>query len=548
MRTYGKIALKGDQWELADLEAHVVIRLKALFPSIPKAAPGPYKLPANDTTSADVSWFLQRYPMIGTGEDLGALETKRTAFGRVQDEMLQIMSADYQPPLLSGLRDGQEIRLHQSRAIEMLGRFGGLLVGDEMGLGKTYTGGGACLLPGALPATIVCPTHLRWQWEQKLREFTTLEVHAITGTKPYPLPPCDVRIFAYSQLQGWADVLELIGTGLVIFDEGHELRHGTTTQKGMAAKRLAGSARLRMLMTGTPVFNYGNEIWQIMRFCRPEVLGEYDDFAREWCDNGREVGDPDALGTYLREQHAMIRKLSEGPKPNIIVETVSHEVEELERVDHLAHALALRATTGRFEERGQAIRELDMMMRQVTGVAKAKAVAGYARIVAEAGEPLILLGWHREVYDIWLRELADLNPVMFTGTESQRQKQEAKRAFLAGESMVFIMSLRSGAGLDGLQQRAKVTIFGELDWSPQMHAQCIGRLNREGQACWPDPVTAIFLVAEDGSDPPMMDVNGLKASQAHGIVDPGVERIVVRDLSKLQSLVQRYLDRAEATA
>lgn len=242
----------------------------------------------------------------------------------------------------------------------------------------------------------------------------------------------------------------------------------------------------------------------------------------------------------------MIRKVSPGPKPNIIVQTIDHEVEALERVEHLAHALAIRASTGTFEERGQAVRELDMMMRLNTGVAKAKAVAKYARIVAEAGEPLILLGWHRDVYDIWLSELSDLNPVMYTGTETPARKEEAKRRFLAGESDIFIMSLRSGAGLDGLQARAKVTIFGELDWSPQMHAQCIGRLNREGQACWPEPVTAIFLVAVDGSDPPMMDVNGLKASQAHGIVDPGEERIVTRDVSKLQSLVQRYLNRSEA--
>ncbi|ATC34153.1 DEAD/DEAH box helicase [Caulobacter sp. SL161] len=546
MRTYGKLARAGECWVLEDVEPHVAIKLKAIFPSVPKASAGPFKLPANEATSADVSWFLQRYPLQASAGDLAELERRRTAFVRVQDEMAAILAPDYQPTLLAGLRPGQEIRAHQARAIEMVRRFGGVLVGDEMGLGKTYTGGGACLLPGALPATVVCPTHLRGQWAQKLREFTTLEPHVISTTKPYPLPPCDVRVFSYTQLQGWADVLDMLGTGLVIFDEAHELRHGTDTQKGVAALRLAEASAMRMVMTGTPVFNYGNEIWRIMQYCRPEVLGEYEDFAREWCGSGREVQDPEALGTYLREQHAMIRKVSPGPKPNIIVQTIDHEVEALERVEHLAHALAIRASTGTFEERGQAVRELDMMMRLNTGVAKAKAVAKYARIVAEAGEPLILLGWHRDVYDIWLSELSDLNPVMYTGTETPARKEEAKRRFLAGESDIFIMSLRSGAGLDGLQARAKVTIFGELDWSPQMHAQCIGRLNREGQACWPEPVTAIFLVAVDGSDPPMMDVNGLKASQAHGIVDPGEERIVTRDVSKLQSLVQRYLNRSEA--
>jgi hypothetical protein len=73
------------------------------------------------------------------------------------------------------------------------------------------------------------------------------------------------------------------------------------------------------------------------------------------------------------------------------------------------------------------------------------------------------------------------------------------------------MSLRSGAGLDGLQKRCSTMVFGELDWSPGVHHQCIGRLDREGQE---QPVTAMFLVCDDGSDPPMMEVLGLKAAAA----------------------------------
>jgi len=311
--------------------------------------------------------------------------------------------------------------------------------------------------------------------------------------------------------------------------------------------RLANTARLRMALTGTPIFNYGNEIWNIMSFVRPELLGEEGEFYQEWCSSGRTVKDPEALGSYLREQHGMIRKLSDGPKPRVTVQEIDHDQRELDRVEHLAHALALKAVRGAFQERGQAVRELDMMLRYQTGVSKAKAVAAYARMIVEAGEPIILFGWHREVYEIWLDLLADLNPVMYTGSETPRQKEEAKRAFLAGETSIFIMSLRSGAGVDGLQARAKVAVFGELDWSPAMHAQCVGRLNREGQQCWPEPVDAIYLVADDGSDPPMMEVLGLKASQAHSIVDPGLGvQSTVRDESRLQSLVQRYLDREVA--
>ncbi|EGQ61003.1 putative helicase, partial [Acidithiobacillus sp. GGI-221] len=202
-------------------------------------------------------------------------------------------------------------------------------------------------------------------------------------------------------------------------------------------------------------------------------------------------------------------------------------------------ALAIKATTGSFTERGSAIRELDIMVRQATGVAKAKAVAQFTRLLVEAGESVLLVGWHRAVYEIWQEELKDLSPAMYTGSESASQKNREKDRFLSGETSVLIMSLRSGAGLDGLQHKCSVVVFGELDWSPGIHQQVIWRVDREGQNA---PVTVFFLVVEDGSDGPIMEILGLKASEAHQIVDPftGPE-MADRDNSRLQALVQRYL-------
>lgn len=149
------------------------------------------------------------------------------------------------------------------------------------------------------------------------------------------------------------------------------------------------------------------------------------------------------------------------------------------------------------------------------------------------------MGWHRAVYEIWLKELADLRPAMYTGSETAGKKNAEKDRFMSGDTDVIIMSLRSGAGVDDLQHRCSVVVFGELDWSPGIHQQVIWRLDREGQE---DPVTAFFLVSEEGSDPPIMDVLGIKASEARQIVDPhlGVER-VDDDMSNVMRLVERYL-------
>jgi len=552
VRTYGSLSLTDDTWLLDQLEPHVKIRLKAIFTHIPKGSGGPYAFPDTPDRCADLTWFESRYPLAMTEVDRARLAGETDRYRGIVAELETIRTQPYFPPLFTGLRPGQQVREHQGRAVALLERVGGLLVGDEVGEGKTYTTGAAALIKGALPAVIVCLPHLREQWSQKLRDFTMLQVEVLQGSKPPTntsgglLTP-DVRILAYSQLAGWADVLEATEIGLLAFDEMQELRRGEQAEKGKAALRLAEVARLKLGLTATPIYNYGDEIWEVMRFLRPEVLGEKSDFLREWCSalgNGKyKVNDPRALGAYLRDCNSFTRKTKDRDgRPNILVREIEHSADALASIEDAARALAITATTGAFTERGDAVRKLDMLARQATGVAKAKQVAAAVRVLVESGEPILLFGWHRAVYDIWLKELADLKPRLFTGTETPKAKEATKRAFLEGETDLMIMSLRSGAGIDGLQMRASTVVFGELDWSPGIHHQCIGRLDREGQRCYPDPVTAIYLVAQDGSDPPIMEVLGVKASQAHAIIDPALGvQAAQTDASKLQGLVDRYL-------
>jgi SNF2 family DNA or RNA helicase len=157
------------------------------------------------------------------------------------------------------------------------------------------------------------------------------------------------------------------------------------------------------------------------------------------------------------------------------------------------------------------------MLRQATGVAKAAFVADFVRLLVESGEKVVLFGWHREVYSLWMDRLSDLGPALYTGSESPTQKDDARRRFLEGQTPILIMSLRSGAGLDGLQNVSRTVVFGELDWSPGVHEQCVGRVYRDGQ---PEPVVAYFLVAEHGSDPAIADVLQIKRAQVDGVRDP----------------------------
>lgn len=555
MKTYGQLLYKSDieKWVITELEPHAAIKLKKLFPKIPKHLTKAFPFADTPEVCTDLEWFTQRYPLQISTKDSQRLCQQRTLFRQVQAEMERILQPDYSPKDYH-LKPGQALRQYQAQTIEVFLRNKALLCGDEVGLGKSYTGIGACLQAEQLPAIIVVQTHLQKQWQEKITEFSYLRSHMIKGTRPYSLPEADVYIIRYSCLAGWVDLFRLEYFRTVIFDEIQELRRGTASDKGRAAKELASCVQWRLGLTATPIYNYGDEIWNILNILKEDSLGTPEEFFREWGGDGSRysstnngkiiIKDPQALGTYLRENYLFIRRTREDigqylSPVNRIVETVGYDELTVKRAEELATQLAIRASQGNYIERGQAARELDLMLRHMTGISKAKYVAEFVRIILESGEPVVLAGWHRSVYDIWQKELADFNPVMYTGSESASQKEKSKQAFLNGDSNLLIISLRSGIGLDGLQHRASIVAIGELDWSPMVHHQLIGRLDREGQT---KPVMAIFLCSDSGSDPLLMDLLGLKSSQAQGIIDPhlGIQTIH-SDETRIQMMIQKYL-------
>ncbi|MFB8374614.1 SNF2-related protein [Paenibacillus taichungensis] len=542
---YGKLELVSGKWKLSEVHPHVAIRLKQMFPRVSMKQVGTFLFSNRSNICADLAWFIQRFPMEMTSEDRAKLLRGNNKFFENKAYMEQILTPDYDPILRTGLKLGQKIRHYQSQAIDLCLERRSLLLGDDVGLGKTYAAAGMLLEPDTHPAAVVIQAHLQDQWKEKIESFTELIVHKIERTRPYSLPVADVYLFKYSQLAGWKNFFADGKFQCVIYDEIQELRTGLTSNKGEAAKILSDAAEFRLGLSATPIYNYGTEIWNVLQFLDPDLLGTYSEFVREWCRNDRKVHDPVVLGSFLREQNIMLRRTKSEvgqqlPSINRIVEMVEPDLSKLKSVKAQAKQLALKASQGTYLERGPAARELDLLMRQATGVAKAAGVAQYAKQLLEANIPLLLVGWHRDVYEIWLNELADYRPAMYTGSESDMQKNESIRRFVQGATNVFILSLRSGAGLDGLQYRCSTILFGELDWSPKVHEQVIGRLNREGQE---EKITIVYLNAEEGSDPVMLDVLGLKQAQSEEIIDPHdlSNTKPVQKLNRTQALVKHFL-------
>lgn len=547
-RTYGEIKRTPNGWMVTRIEPHVALRLKAIFPRIPKTGQVPFLLSGGPQLDADLDWFMQRYPLAIAAEDRERIAERKTLFEIGQAEIGAILSANWKPSEKVAFRDGMAPYHYQTQAAELARKLGRLLLMDGLGLGKTISALATITHDDCLPAAVVVQSHLAQQWVERINEFTHLRPHVIKGTTPYALPPADVYIFKYSNMAGWIDYFEQAPFKAVVFDEMQELRHGENTGKGKAARAMTNGTGVVMGLTATPIYNYGSEIHNVIEFLEPGALGSWIDFTIEWCKPGPGgkwvVKDPQALGTFMRESHLALRRTdddvgNEMPPLNVITQTVAYDETEAAADEALARSLAQKVVSGSFTERGQASREFDALMRHTTGVAKAKQVAAFVRILLEAGQPVLLVGWHRDVYAIWQQELAAFNPALYTGSESPTQKERTKAAFISGATNLMIISLRSGAGLDGLQARCHTIVFGELDWSPQVHAQCCGRLRRPGQT---RQVDAIYLHADGGSDPAVIATLGLKASQSAGIVDPlSAPADQHSDATRIRQLAELYL-------
>lgn len=549
-KTYGHLARRDGRWHVEGLPPHVSLKFKALFAKVSKTAAKDFGLTDTAEACSDLLWFMQRYPLQVDPSDRERLENGHARALAQAGYVEEVLAPSWLPPVPARFRDGMAPYPFQAQAAAIAARLGRLLLLDDVGLGKTISALAALVQSGHLPAAVIVQAHLADQWaEEYIEAFTTLTCHIIKGTKPYDLPPADIYIFRYSNIAGWVDVAATGRFRAVVFDEIQEMRHGKTTAKGVAGHVFAEAARLRMGLTATPIYNYGSEIFNVVELIAPGMLGSWGEFLLEWCTSHGSsqwvVKHPAALGAYLREASIAIRRTEDDvggqmPPVNVLLHHVDFDHEVVEHVAAEARVLAQRVMTGSFMQRGQAARDLDMMARHSTGMAKAAGVAALVRLLVEGGQKVLVAGWHRDVYDVWLKALADLGPMMYTGSESPAAKRRTKEAFVNGFCPLIFMSLRSGAGLDGLQHACHTAVIGELDWSPQVHRQFIGRLRRPGQT---EQVDAFYAHTNGGSDPVLVELLGLKSAQSAGIVDPFRSHAdhQAQDDSRIKKLAEAYL-------
>jgi SNF2 family DNA or RNA helicase len=560
-RLYGEVHLKDGRWHLTG-DPHVLLLLKRVFARIWAGEHGTVTFQDTDEMRRKIEWFMLLYPMKVSPQDRKVLSegSKRHDETILRlDELIDTKHVSRSYKMALPPRDYQKV------AAEMALAQKGLLIADDLGVGKTVMALAMLTDKSTLPAVVVTLAGtMPMQWRDQTWKFLPdLHTHVVKKGTPYPLPKRngrgpDLVIINYHKLSGWSETLAAYAR-CVIFDEVQELRR-RHSNKYSAAEHIARQMKYACGLSATPIFNLGGEIWNIINVLKPDALGTWEEFLREWCygenDNGRKapaVKDPKALGSYLKTEHLMLRRTRkevgrELPALTKIVQPVESDEKAFDEIEDKAAALArIILSTEKIGnwERMRAHEEFDNKMRQATGISKAPYVADFVRLLVEADdEPVLVFGWHRAVYDILLSKLKDLQPEMFTGSETAAHKQAALKKFIDGGTKILLMSLRAGMGLDGIQHRCRTVVFGELDWSPAVMDQDVGRVLRDGQ---PDPVTAFYLVSESGSDPIISETLGLKQAQLEGIRDPerGIIAELQTDKNRIRELAKHYLERSE---
>ena len=555
-RTYGTLSYnrRAKCWTI-QAEPCVTELAKRLFPGCDGRGRGVARFTAHRRTIGDLNWLMLRYPLQIRETDRerwqSALEEARL-YAQQRDRMMRNPERAAPPSdafsgaLLDFQQQGLSFLLSARRC----------LLADDMGLGKTVQALAFLATTAAYPAVIVAPPHLLRNWQSEISRFINpdgrLRVHVIRGLKPYPLPEADVYIIHYLLLRGWKEVLPEYGFRTVIFDEIQELRRNGTG-KYSAASLLSQACENCIGLSGTPIYNNGGEIWNVVNILDFHFLGDWESFSREWCYgyNSAIVAKPELLGEYLRSEGLMLRRLKGdvlkelAPKRRLVQEIDWDDAVYRELMLPVAQQLSLLRRTDDPAQRAIIEDAICQRQRQATGVAKAPFVAAFVRALVESGEKVLLMAHHHAVMDVYKSELKALRPQFITGRETDAQKEKAAAMFMEGKTNLLCISLRSASGLN--LQRASCVVFGELDWSPAVHSQAEDRAHRIGQQ---DSLLCYYLVSPRGSDRDMQDALGLKVSQfvsLMGDATPDREEALLQQ-SYARERIRKLVERLEAEA
>ena len=400
------------------------------------------------------------------------------------------------------------------------------LIGDEMGLGKTAQALLAItpLIKAGKRVLILAPgaTIIQWQrnWDRWINncepdEFGTDGLYALRSATV--LIPRGFSCIASHQMLAKADFVQSVIAanfdGLIL-DEAHKFGSRDTKRiKHLLAVRNISKSKFescRILLTGTPVRNYADEIYNLLHFVSPESFRNFPDFARKYLTRDeRALWNPgqfhlDVKPFYLRRTVAEVQK----DLPSLRRQRMYTEITDPWIKD--AYNRELDALDN-FMSNGKKVDSMSLLgylvkLRHMTGIAKAKEPSIIEPIVdyllsdnqrggashdsngSEAEGNKVAVGLiHRLVADrlerSLLNEIPNLKVFRIQGGTTAIEKDQAVQGFQSCKApAVILMNMEAGgSGIDGLQNVCSQAYIFERMWNGADMEQFTKRIHRTGQ-------------------------------------------------------------------
>ncbi|TDC62572.1 DEAD/DEAH box helicase [Actinomadura sp. GC306] len=414
-----------------------------------------------------------------------------------------------------------ELRPYQQRGLSWLTFMNdlglGALLADDMGLGKTISI--LSLLvhereDGARPdpTLAVLPMSLVGNWEREAARFAPkLRVYVHHGTGRHrgeelaeAVAGADLVLTTYGTAARDAETLARIEWERVVCDEAQALKNSGTRQ-ARAVRSIP--ARTRIALTGTPVENHLTELWSIMEFANPGLLGPRAEFRRRFAIPIEREGDEQAaLALKRATQPFVLRRL----KTDKSIISDLPEKQEIKVYCNLTteQASLYRATV---DDMLQRIAEADETQRRglvLATMAKLKQVCNHpaqllkdgsrlpgrsgklerleeicAEVVGQ-GEKALVFTQYAEFGSMLQPYLAARleRPVLWLhgGTSKQARDDLVQRFQEDDEPAVFLLSLKA-AGTGLTLTAANHVVHVDRWWNPAVEDQATDRAFRIGQ-------------------------------------------------------------------
>ena len=373
-----------------------------------------------------------------------------------------------------------------------------------------------------------------------------------------------VLVCSYALLQIDADLLCGRQWHSIVLDEAQAIKN-PGTRRSRAALALQGDFRLAL--TGTPIENRLGELWAIMGYCNPGLLGSAEQFGQRFANLIERGDDPHAKAQASRRLRRLLspfllrRTKSEvltdlPPRTEIVHEVVPGAKERalLEALRQQAEASVSQTISANAQAGGQ--REGQNQFHVLAALTRLRRAACDPRLVApELGivgakvqefERLaieLVAGRHKAlVFSQFtdflglLRERLDLAGLSYQyldGSTPAAERSKRVAAFQAGQGDLFLISLKAGGfGLN--LTVADYVIIADPWWNPAAEEQASARAHRIGQQ---RPVTVYRLVTQGSIEEKIVRLHRSKRDLAEGILS-GQDSATPVDAGQLMELLK----------